>query len=132
MGAQRRECAAEHGEGFPSWCWASRTVPFGAPRAETWERPASEFPNMGACPPGAPARADLTWHQQEAAQPARHAPHPGHGPVLQPRSCLRPSGNLRRAARPLPFCCLRPPEASPGILAGREGGLQLSTKMGYQ
>lgn len=95
----------------------------GHPWAETWGRPASEFPSLPSCPLGAPLPADLTWHQEEAAQPARHSRRPGHGPVRQPRGRPRPSRNLRRVARPLPSGSLRPHLT--GDL-GREGGLKRS------
>lgn len=80
-------------------------------------------PSSQACEPACPGPlpADLTWHQEESSQPARHARRPSHGPVRQPRGCPRPSRNLRRAARPLPFGSLRPqPHRGP------EGGLKLS------
>lgn len=82
-------------------------------------------PRLGDAPPPnsqaselarpGPLPADLTWHQEEAAQPARHARRPGHGPVRQPRGRRRPSRNLRRATRPLPSgSLLRQPRREPG------------------
>lgn len=49
----------------------------GRPWAETWGRPASEFPSLRACPPGTPARRPhLAPGGSRPASPPRSAPSP--------------------------------------------------------
>lgn len=115
--AQLRVCASRRGEGVTCLCSVPHRVSFGAPTG----------PRLGDAPPPSsqarkparePARpgplpTELTWQQQEAAQPAHHAPRPGHGPAPQPRS-RQPPGPFREplpGGQATPLGSLRPQPA---------------------
>lgn len=119
--AQPRVCASRSGEGVTCQCSLPHRVPFGAPTG----------PRLGDAPSlssqaGKPARpgplpTELTWQQQEATQPAHHAPCPGHGPAPQPAAAGALPGTS--AARPGHTPRLPPPAACRGQSSA--GGLKL-------
>lgn len=89
----------------------------GSPWAETWGRPASEFPSLRACLPGAPARRP-------------HLAPGGILPASPPRSAPKPWPRAAAPRPPAPFpepppggqatpLRLPPPAASPGTGAPR-------------
>lgn len=85
----------------------------GAHGAETWGRPASEFPSRGTCPPGTPAhRAHLAAAGSRPASPPRSAPRPwSRAAARQPATAGALPGTY--AGRPGHAPRLPPPRSPP-------------------